>query len=339
MALRCLDLFSGIGGFSHALRSVAKTVAYCDVDPKCRAVLQNLIVGGLLHRGPVFEDVTQLKPADLAALRPNMIAAGFPCTDISAANPRGKGLDGLRSGLFREILRIIDELGTINVVFLENSPLIVKKGFHVVQRALQRRGFTVRHCVAEAKNVGAPHKRARWYCLCVRPGTEGSLLPVPASDIDKSPWRRGFSEPKVKAIISQSERKADVARCQMLGNSIVPQCAMHAWNALLAAQPSGSCFKVPPHRLCAPMSIVLADGLTTVRRQYWATPTYSVWYQYRSITRRGIAILSNQLYYSICNTHVATAQKRASSHLYCANPRFIEFMMGYPKDWTRARQS
>lgn len=40
--LRVLDLFSGIGGFSLGLERTGgfETVAFCEIDPYCRAVLR-----------------------------------------------------------------------------------------------------------------------------------------------------------------------------------------------------------------------------------------------------------------------------------------------------------
>ena len=139
--LRNLDLFSGIGGFSYALRSVAKTVAYCEIDDNCRAVLEQNMTKNRIDHAHIFQDVTNLTKSDLEKLRPNMITAGFPCTDISSANPNGLGLNGLRSGLFSEILRIIDQLRTIDIVFLENSPRILNKGYDYIKAEMERRGY------------------------------------------------------------------------------------------------------------------------------------------------------------------------------------------------------
>ena len=47
--MRILDLFSGIGGFSLGLeRAGMKTVAFCEIDPYCRAVLRK-------HNRPINE--------------------------------------------------------------------------------------------------------------------------------------------------------------------------------------------------------------------------------------------------------------------------------------------
>ena len=49
-----------------------------------------------------------------------MITAGFPCQSLSSANWQGQGLDGERSGLLFEIVRLCREISTIEHVLLEN---------------------------------------------------------------------------------------------------------------------------------------------------------------------------------------------------------------------------
>lgn len=330
--LRVLDLFSGIGGFTLALRSIAETVAYCDIDARCRQVLAKR-----LPYAPIFDDVTRLKGVDVARLRPNMITAGFPCTDISSANPRGQGLKGARSGLFSEIVRLIDELdGSIHVVFLENSSRIVHKGFKTIKRQMRARGFDIRFCITHAFDVGAPHRRKRWYCVCWRSDmVDVSALPkIPLRDL-KFPWHK---EPnKVEGIVGVPDRKkvgVYVERCGMLGNAIVPQCAMHAWNTLISGDPDSH----TKEKREGIQGITMSDGKRTVHRDYLATPTHSTWHHYRSLTDRGIGILSNQLYYNVRQRIAesgADVDKGKYAHKYTANPRYIEWMMGYPQDWTK----
>lgn len=92
------------------------------------------------------------------------LCAGFPCTDISAANPNGLGVHGERSGLFREVMRAIDAVRP-NWVFLENSPRIRTKGRSTVIRELVARGYSWRDGVLGASDCGAPHRRNRWWML------------------------------------------------------------------------------------------------------------------------------------------------------------------------------
>src|SRR5512139_1178725 len=104
MGLRVLDLFSGIGGFSLGLeRAGMRTVAFCEIDPYARAVLRK-------HWPdvPCYEDVRTLTADRLAGdgIHPTVITAGFPCQDISVAG-KGAGLAGARSGLWREVARLV----------------------------------------------------------------------------------------------------------------------------------------------------------------------------------------------------------------------------------------
>ena len=112
--MRLLDLFSGIGAFSLGLeRAGFTTVAFCEIEPFCRRVLAK-------HWPdvPIYDDVRHLDAARLrddGIDRIEAICGGFPCQDISVAG-RGAGLDGERSGLWREYRRLVGELRPLHVI-------------------------------------------------------------------------------------------------------------------------------------------------------------------------------------------------------------------------------
>lgn len=351
MELRVLDLFSGAGGFSHALRSIATTVAYCEISAECRKVLKANMRKARLERAPVFEDITKLGGADVRHLYPTMITAGFPCQDISVANPDGAGLKGVKSGLFKEVLRLIDELPNIQVVFLENSSAILIKGFDEVRKQMMARGFSIRYCTLQARQVGALHKRTRWYCMCWRHTLcSPSELPSIATRCIKSKWCNVHTCQRMLRIKSKEHKQSTLSRCRMMGNAIVPQCAMHAWNGLItsaklheystrgARWKKGTCVavNVPAFMISSPCNLLLSDGERQVRKELWATPTHTVWHAYRSLTNRSLTVFSNQLYYEVGTVleEGPGADKRLFSHMYVANPEFVELLMGYPKRWT-----
>lgn len=58
--LNGLDLFSGIGGITLALRNYCKPVAYCEIDPFCQSVLLQRMQEGDLPKAPIWDDVTCL---------------------------------------------------------------------------------------------------------------------------------------------------------------------------------------------------------------------------------------------------------------------------------------
>lgn len=121
-----VSLFDGIGGFPLAFQRVGvRTVATVEIDDMAAGVVHDRFPGV-----PRFPDVTKVTGADLlaAGFDPGrgIITAGFPCQDLSLAGRR-MGLDGTRSGLYFEIIRLVDELRTLTGVrcrwvILENVP-------------------------------------------------------------------------------------------------------------------------------------------------------------------------------------------------------------------------
>lgn len=103
MSLTFVSLFSGVGGFDLGLEAAGwECVAQVEWDKQCQAVLQ-------WHWPDVqrWGDVSTVSGADLPAA--DVIAFGSPCQDLSVAGKRA-GLDGDRSGLFFEAIRIIREM-------------------------------------------------------------------------------------------------------------------------------------------------------------------------------------------------------------------------------------
>lgn len=80
--MNAVSLFSGVGGLDLALHGLAVTRLYCEIDPRCAAVLRARMAAGDLPEGPVHRDVRTL---DRAALRGylgdapvDIVFGGFP---------------------------------------------------------------------------------------------------------------------------------------------------------------------------------------------------------------------------------------------------------------------
>ena len=159
--LQGLDLFSGIGGITKALDGYVRPVAYCEIDPYARGVLLSRMAGGAIPAAPVWDDVSSLRGGMLPNV--DIIYGGFPCQDISIAGRR-EGLEGKRSGLFFEIMRLARETGA-EWIFLENVPNIRTKGLGRVLEELDIFGYDCRWGLLSAADVGANHKRERWFLL------------------------------------------------------------------------------------------------------------------------------------------------------------------------------
>lgn len=161
-----LDLFSGKGGFAKAVERLGiRPVAYCEKDQFARAVLLSRQISGDLPLGPIWDDVSTLQGAVhlLPFLQIGAITGGFPCQDISLAGARA-GLGGKRSGLFFQIVRLTKELSPI-VVCLENVWPGVRKFVPAIRAEFEALGFQCRDGHLAASDVGAPHKRDRWFFI------------------------------------------------------------------------------------------------------------------------------------------------------------------------------
>ena len=125
--LNGLDLFSGIGGLTMALSPWVRPIAYCEKDRYCHAVLLSRMRKRELPRAPIWDDITSLRTTMLPRNGGvDIVYGGFPCQDISQAGDQ-VGLDGPRSKLFFELVRLVNELRP-ELVFLENVPAITLLG-------------------------------------------------------------------------------------------------------------------------------------------------------------------------------------------------------------------
>jgi len=157
-----LDLFTGIGGITLALSDYVRPVCYCEIEPYAQSVLKTRIKAGDLPDAPIWDDVRTLDGHQFRGVV-DIITAGFPCQDISVAG-KGEGLEGKRSGLFFEIMRLAEEIQP-SFIFLENVPAIRTRGLDVVGKELANLGYDCRYGALSAYDVGAPHKRERWFLL------------------------------------------------------------------------------------------------------------------------------------------------------------------------------
>ncbi len=160
--LNGLSLFSGIGGLDVALSEWVRPIAYCEIDPYCQGVLLSRQMDGDLCAAPIWDDVKTLAAREFEC-KIDIIYAGFPCQDISVAGA-GKGLEGERSGLFYEIVRLCREINP-RFLFLENVPAITVRGGTEVVREIASLGYDCRWCVISASSIGAIHRRERWFLL------------------------------------------------------------------------------------------------------------------------------------------------------------------------------
>lgn len=152
-----LDLFSGIGGFAIASHLVGfKTTQFVE-----KAAFPQKVLRKHFPNIPIHDDITTFT-ADREQF--DLITAGFPCQDLSSANPHGRGLDGERSGLFFEVVRLIRAIRPRFVV-LENVPALLTRGLDRVLWEIAESGYDAEWQIVSAASLGAPHRRERIFIV------------------------------------------------------------------------------------------------------------------------------------------------------------------------------
>ena len=110
--LKCVSLFSGIGGFDLAMTNLGhEIVGACEIDGPARTIYARHF-----PKVKLWQDATKLDPKDLPGH--DILMAGFPCQAFSVAGKR-LGFQECRGTLFYEIVRIAKETRP-SIIFLEN---------------------------------------------------------------------------------------------------------------------------------------------------------------------------------------------------------------------------
>ena len=195
--MKVLSLFSGVGGFDLGLeRAGMETVFQCEWDKHATKILER-------HWPdvPRWDDVSTLTGKHILAHAPviDVVAWGSPCQDLSVAGKRA-GLEGSRSGLFHEGIRIIKELRkeTNNVYprisLWENvyGALNSNKGadFGVILDEMAEAGSLVQEWrVLDAQYFGVPQRRRRVFLISVFDTATAARCPDPLLPVSESMQR------------------------------------------------------------------------------------------------------------------------------------------------------
>ncbi len=196
-----------------------------------------------------FADVRDVSATDFPGC--DVICGGFPCQDISLAG-KGEGIDGQRSGLWREFARLIGEIRP-RIVVVENVPDLAVRGLGRVLGDLWALGYDAEWEIVSAFDAGAPHLRKRLFILATLCDADGQGQPVSPEHDRETPRMRGAAThaDSERAQVSPSrgdsaesmpkrsgwwETEPEVgpvadgipgrmAQLRSLGNAVVPQVA------------------------------------------------------------------------------------------------------------------
>ncbi|MBW8067306.1 MAG: DNA (cytosine-5-)-methyltransferase [Ferrovum sp.] len=195
-SFRFLDLFSGIGGFHHALQSLGgECVLACEIDGDARKIYCEIFdpaqekfpfIDNIRHltRSVIDDEETLLSPEDISRLVPDheVLCGGFPCQPFSKSGGQQGIKDKTRGTLFFDILQII-EAKRPSYLFLENVRNLAgprhADTWQTIVSSLRDLGYVVASDplifsphLLPPKFGGAPQVRERVFILGVREDVE-----------------------------------------------------------------------------------------------------------------------------------------------------------------------
>lgn len=194
-----LALFAGAGGGILAGQLLGwRCIGACEIEKYPRKVLLARQRDGILPKFPIWDDVRTFDGRPWRGLV-DVVSGGFPCQDISSAG-KGAGLDGKRSGLWSEMLRVVCEVRP-QYVFVENSPLLTRRGLGRVLGGLAAAGYDAAWICLSAADCGAPHERKRLWLLGVLTREEKGLADAAqlVADTNAARLPQGAPERPVRA--------------------------------------------------------------------------------------------------------------------------------------------
>lgn len=162
-----LALCSGYQGIELGLESRIdgfRTVCHVEGEAYAASVLIKKIQEGTIHEAAVWSNLKTFNGEPWRS-KVDIITGGFPCQPHSKA---GKLLaqDDPRN-LWPDVKRIIREVRP-RILFLENVSNINNTIAPSIVGELAEMGFNAAWCVVRASDVGAPHKRARWFIMATK---------------------------------------------------------------------------------------------------------------------------------------------------------------------------
>ncbi len=205
------SLFSGIGGLDLGIERglasagvAAETIWQVEQSDYCRRILS--------RHWPHAERYTDVRAVTAETVHPiDVLVGGFPCQDISTAG-KGAGLAGEKSGLFFEMARIVCELEP-RIVVMENVSAITSRGLDTVLGTMAALGYDARWGGLRASEVGAPHRRERWFCVAWLADTDQEQRR--RSEALRDLWHNPERSSGEGQALADNDRKRGAARARM----------------------------------------------------------------------------------------------------------------------------
>lgn len=215
-------LFAGIGGGIYGGHILGHSCCGAvEIDDYCKEVLEQRQQDGWMDSFPIYGDITSLNGRNFKGAF-DILCGGFPCQAFSYV-ARGQNIS--EKNLWPEMLRFVWE-SEAPIVFAENVTL---NAIRTASMDLESIGYIVKYCKLSCGNLGADHRRDRYWLLAVK--TPSALSKVNESlerlgKIHMGCWVTPFSELKNEVVTNRR------AQLKAIGNAQAPLVAATAFRIL-----------------------------------------------------------------------------------------------------------
>ena len=169
--MKVVGLFSGVGGLELGLKRAGhETVSLCESDPAAQHVLRKQF-----QDIEIVDDVRRLRRLPPEA---DILAAGFPCQDLSQAGTTN-GINGGKSGVVSDIFRLLRRK-RVPWILIENVPFMLRlnggAAIHYLVSQFEKLGYRWAYRVVDSHAFGLPQRRLRVYLMASCQSDPASFL-------------------------------------------------------------------------------------------------------------------------------------------------------------------
>jgi len=188
-----IDLFCGAGGLSEGFRQAGvQVLAGQDIDATFGKTFEQTHAGANFLHGAI-QDVSAedlLDAAGLSVGEIDVLIGGPPCQGYSVYNHQ-RGIEDPRAGLFKEYLRLVEELQPRWLVMENVTGITSIAGGGIVreiQSGMRKLGYRVDMKLLKAEEYGVPQERRRVFFIATREDECPILFPNPTHGPELEPF-------------------------------------------------------------------------------------------------------------------------------------------------------
>lgn len=219
MPIKEFHLFAGIGGGIYGGELLGhQCCGVVEIDDYCQKIIRQRQEDGWMDKFPLYGDLIKLKGGKFRN-QFDVLCGGFPCQAFSHA---AHGDNIAEKNLWPEMYRFVIE-SNAPVVFGENVTL---KAIDTAKADLEKIGYRVQRCRLGCEEVGADHRRFRFWFLAVKDETIYQRI---KDSIDKLPvfsnktWSKNLENSG--EVVADTNRRAQLKGVGNAQSPIVAACA------------------------------------------------------------------------------------------------------------------